>query len=87
MEIIENKPIAEPDHDDEDYQRFLETLEQVQGGEYKELENIETYQINIIAALVQKIHRDTLFSFEFIVIKNILLGHKIRGFEVFIQIK
>lgn len=80
MEIIENKPIAEPDHDDEDYQRFLETLEQVQGGEYKELENIETYQINIIAALVQKIHRDTLFSFELIVIKNILLGHKIRGF-------
>jgi len=80
LEIIENKPIAEPDHDDEDYQRFLETLEQVQGGEYKELENIETYQINIIAALVQKIHRDTLFSFELIVIKNILLGHKIRGF-------
>ncbi len=80
MEIIENKPIAEPDHDDEDYQRFLETLEQVQGVEYKELENIETYQINIIAALVQKIHRDTLFSFELIVIKNILLGHKIRGF-------
>ena len=78
--MIENKPIAEPDNDDEDYQRFLETLEQVQGGEYKELENIERYQINIIAALVQKIHRNTLFSFEFIVINKIYSVSKMRVF-------
>ena len=78
--MIENKPLAEPDNDDEDYQRFLETLEQVQGGEYKELENIERYQINIIAALVQKIHRNTLFSFEFIVINKIYFCVKNASF-------
>ena len=57
LEIIEGKPLSEPDHDDEDYQKFLQSLDQVGAGKDRELVNIETYHINIIAALVQKIHR------------------------------
>ena len=57
LELIERKPLSEPDHDNEDYQKFLQSLDQVGAGKDRELVNIETYHINIIAALVQKIHR------------------------------
>lgn len=60
LELIEYKALPETgrDYDEESFLRFSENLQGAAGAGAGDVENSQDYQINIIAALIQKIHRN-----------------------------
>jgi len=57
LEMINYQPLMELTRDEDDFEAFKQSLREIRDGGDSEVADIQDYQVNIIAALVETLHR------------------------------